>query len=151
MSYRIRFAKFIQSFIEILFFIIDIQICFSVLHVSSLHQRRLQRFVYNACTYTLEVTSKIIFSKSLKMNINILKWFCRTRSHTHWYVYQHNKWNRKMNAKFKSIGLLKRKMDGYNECSELGFVQWKNQSQKSLIHSLILMENGFVDMFKNEI
>ena len=85
-SYEIRFAKFIQPFIEILFFIIDIQICFSVLHVSSLHQRRLQRFVYNACTYTLEVTSKIIFSKSLKMNINIFKWFCRTRSHTHWYV-----------------------------------------------------------------
>ena len=45
----------------------------------------------------------------------------------------------------------KRKMDDYNKCSELGFVQGKNQSQKSLIHSLILMENGFVDMFKNEI
>ena len=56
-----------------------------------------------------------------------------------------------MNAKFKSIGLLRRKMDGYNECCELGFAQRKKQSQKSLIHSLILMENGFVDMFKDKI
>ena len=129
-SYRIRFAKFIQSYIQILFFIINIQICFSVLLVSSLHQRRLQRFVYNACTYTLEVTSKIIFSKSLKMNINIFKWFCRTQSHTHWYVYQHDKWNRKMNANFKSIGLQRRKMDCYNKFYELGFLLLKTSPRK---------------------